>query len=94
MPGVEPLQVWRARPEDVIVGKLMAWAEGRSRKHETDIYEMMVFHALGIDPEWSAGFDETLSVTSNIVSLVGLNGTTQIDASMAVLAKLGWRRKG
>jgi len=46
-PGIEPLSVWCARPEDVIVGKLMAWAEGRSRRHETDIYEMMVFHYLG-----------------------------------------------
>ncbi len=44
IPGVEPLEIWCARPEDVIVGKLMAWDEGRSRKHETDIYEMMVFH--------------------------------------------------
>ena len=40
----QPFEIWCARPEDIIVGKLMAWAEGRSRKHETDIYEMMVFH--------------------------------------------------
>jgi hypothetical protein len=50
--------VWCARPEDVIVGKLMAWEEGRSRKHETDIYEMLVFHYLALDPELSAAFDE------------------------------------
>ncbi len=56
--GVEPFDVWCARPDDVIVGKLMAWEEGRSRKHETDIYEMLVFHYLGIDPAQSAGFDE------------------------------------
>lgn len=30
----------------MIIGKLMAWAEGRSRKHETDIYEMLVMNAL------------------------------------------------
>ena len=36
----------------------MAWAEGRSRKHETDIYEMMVFHYLGADLALSATFDE------------------------------------
>ena len=59
MPGMAPFDVWCARPEDVIVGKLMAWAEGRSRKHETDIYEMMVFHYLGLDPDVSAAFDET-----------------------------------
>jgi hypothetical protein len=58
LPGVAPFEVWCARPEDVIVGKLMAWAEGRSRKHETDIYEMMVLHYLGTDPSISAGFDE------------------------------------
>ncbi len=36
LPGAEAFEVWCARPEDVIVGKLKAWAEGRSRKHETD----------------------------------------------------------
>jgi hypothetical protein len=60
VPGMASLEVWCARPEDVIVGKLMAWAEGRSRKHETDIYEMMVFHYLGLDPDTSACFDESL----------------------------------
>ena len=58
LPGGASFEVWCARPEDVIVGKLMAWTEGRSRKHETDIYEMMVFHYLGLDPALSAGFDE------------------------------------
>jgi len=57
--GAEPFAVWCARPEDVIVGKLMAWAEGRSRKHETDIHEMMVYQYLGIDAEQSATFDES-----------------------------------
>lgn len=59
LPGSEPLEVWCARPEDVIVGKLMACAEGQSRRHETDSYEMMVFHYLGTDPGQSAAFDET-----------------------------------
>ena len=58
VPGAEPFEVWCARPEDVILGKLMAWAEGRSRKHETDIYEMMVFHYLEADPAQCAAFDE------------------------------------
>lgn len=53
-----PFEVWCARPEDVIIGKLMAWAEGRSRRHETDIYEMMVFHYLQLDPPLSADFNE------------------------------------
>jgi hypothetical protein len=59
VPGAEPFEVWCARPEDVIVGKLMAWTEGRSHKHETDIYEMMVFQYLGVDPMQSTAFDET-----------------------------------
>jgi hypothetical protein len=46
IPGAEPFEVWCARPEDVIFGKLMAWKEGRSRKHETDIFEMMRQHYL------------------------------------------------
>lgn len=46
LPGEEPFDVWVARVEDVIVGKLMAWAEGRSYRHVADIYEMMVFHYL------------------------------------------------
>jgi hypothetical protein len=58
VPGTPPFEVWCARPEDVIAGKLMAWAEARSHRHETDIYEMMVFQYLGADPALSAGFDE------------------------------------
>ena len=58
IPGAEPFDIWCARAEDVIVGKLMAWAEGRSHKHETDIYEILVFHYLGLDPALSADFDE------------------------------------
>ena len=46
IPGEEPFEVWCARPEDVIFGKLMAWKEGRSRKHESDIFEIMRHHYL------------------------------------------------
>ena len=42
--GTEPFEVWCARAEDVVIGKLLAWKEGRSRKHETDIFDIMVFH--------------------------------------------------
>ena len=62
-PGIEPFEVWCARPEDVIIGKLIAWEEGRSLKHETDIYEMLVFHYLGLDPTLSADFDENYIIT-------------------------------
>lgn len=50
IPGTEPFEIWCARPEDVIHGKLLAWKEGRSRKHETDILDMMIFHFLN-EPE-------------------------------------------
>lgn len=46
--GLAPFEIWCARPEDVIVGKLLAWAEGRSRKHESDILQMMVLHYRGV----------------------------------------------
>ena len=46
LPDAEPFEIWCARPEDVIVGKLMAWAEGRSRKHESDIHQMLLFDAV------------------------------------------------
>lgn len=62
-PGLEPFEVWCARPEDVIIGKLFAWHEGRSPKHENDIYEMLVFHYMGLDPALSADFDEAYITT-------------------------------
>ena len=57
-PGMAPLDVWCACPDDVILGKLLAWDEGRSRKHESDIYDMLVFHYLGADPALDLIFDE------------------------------------
>jgi len=45
--GIEPFEVWCARPDDVIVDKLMAWSEGRSRRHESDILQMMVLYYRG-----------------------------------------------
>jgi hypothetical protein len=67
-PGIEPFEVWCARPEDVIIGKLIAWEEGRSSKHETDIYEMLVFYYLGLDPTLNAEFDEAY-ITAQISNL-------------------------
>lgn len=58
IPGGEPFEVWCARPDDLIVGKLMAWAEGRSRKHESDVFDMMVFQYLGLDSARSLPIDE------------------------------------
>lgn len=57
-PNREPFNIWVARVEDVIVGKLMAWAEGRSYRHMGDIYEMMIFHYLQASSGKSV-FDES-----------------------------------
>ena len=40
-------QAWCARPEDIIIGKLMAWAEGESAKHPADIFDMLIFVGSG-----------------------------------------------
>jgi len=52
----EPFEAWCARPEDVVVGKLMAWKEGRSTKHEWDIRDILAAARLGED-ELSRKFD-------------------------------------
>lgn len=57
-PGEAPFDAWCARPDDIIHGKLLAWDEGRSRKHESDIYDMLVFQYLQADPALAATFDE------------------------------------
>jgi hypothetical protein len=40
-------EAWCARPEDIIVGKLQAWTQGRSAKHPADVLDMLVFLAGG-----------------------------------------------
>ncbi len=77
LPGMEPFAVWAARPEDVIVGKLMAWDEGRSDRHSSDIFEMMVFHYLGgetnldFDKQYVANRAQTISEdAANLWSLI------------------------
>jgi len=47
MVGTDPFPVWTARREDVIIGKLMAWDEGRSERHTADIFEILLFYHLG-----------------------------------------------
>ena len=49
---------WCARPDDVIYGKFLAWDEVRSPKHESDIYDMLVFRYLEADPALADTFDE------------------------------------
>lgn len=41
-------EAWCACPEDIIVGRLMAWREGRLAKHPADIREMLVFALSGL----------------------------------------------
>ncbi|MBI5652030.1 MAG: hypothetical protein HZC40_16560 [Chloroflexi bacterium] len=48
---------WFARPEDVIVGKLMAWNEGRSFKHEQDIRDILITVRLGEATDLPAPID-------------------------------------
>jgi len=38
----ERLEAWVARPDDVIIGKLLAWDESHSLRHEQDIGQMLV----------------------------------------------------
>ena len=53
----KPLDIWCARPEDIIVGKLMAWQEGRSAKHPSDIYAVLNFVLSGLaDMEFDAEY--------------------------------------
>jgi len=50
-------QAWFARPEDVIIGKLMVWDDGRAFKHESDIRDILTAVQLGDDTELTAMFD-------------------------------------
>lgn len=56
LPG-ENFPAWFARPDDVVVGKLMAWKEGRSSKHEQDIRDILSDVRLAEDPELTDLFD-------------------------------------
>ncbi len=40
--------IWCARVEDIIIGKLLAWQEGRSPKHPQDIYVVLTFMLSGL----------------------------------------------
>jgi hypothetical protein len=53
----DSFEAWFAKPEDVIVGKLMAWQEGHSFKHEADIRDILLAVKLGDDAALSASFD-------------------------------------
>jgi hypothetical protein len=42
-PSGEIFEAWVAQPTDIIIGKLRAWAEGRSDKHPKDIFSILYF---------------------------------------------------
>jgi hypothetical protein len=46
-PAGNAFSAWVAQPTDIIVGKLVAWNEGRSDKHPKDIRAMLVFDLSG-----------------------------------------------
>ncbi len=46
--SVAPFEAWCALPQDIIIGKLQAWTEGKSAKHPSDIYNMVVFSMNGL----------------------------------------------
>lgn len=52
-----PEEAWVALPEDVIVGKLMAWQESRQFKHESDIRDILLLIKRGYDPQVTAMFE-------------------------------------
>ena len=80
LPGQEPFSVWAARPEDVILGKLMAWNEGKSDRHPADIFEMMVFQYLGGDADLE--FDgDYVSERASRISAQAVDLWRQIDTA-------------
>lgn len=60
-----PFEAWCARPEDIIVGKLLAWNEGHSSKHPNDIYAMLLFALSGFS---DVGIDISC-VTANAAAI-------------------------
>ena len=46
-PAGNAFSAWVAQPTDIIIGKLVAWNEGRSDKHPKDIRAMLVFDLSG-----------------------------------------------
>lgn len=58
LPGMASFEIWTARPDDVIIGKLMALAELDTKRHESDIYELLVLHYTGLLAESEGPVDE------------------------------------
>lgn len=65
--GETEFEAWCARPEDIIIGKLQAWEEGRSLKHPGDIKSMLLF-MLGEEHESSIDIHLVTASASRISS--------------------------
>jgi hypothetical protein len=64
-PSGESFEAWVAQPTDIIIGKLLAWNEGRSNKHPNDIYAMLVFD-LGGFSDLKIDYEMILAKSSRI----------------------------
>ncbi|MBI4789317.1 MAG: hypothetical protein HY782_19980 [Chloroflexi bacterium] len=60
----ERLEAWVARPDDVIIGKLLAWNESPSLRHEQDIGQMLVNFYL--DPQGLGRYFDEAHADRNI----------------------------
>lgn len=54
----ELVPAYFALPHDVIIGKLRAWDQGRSRRHEMDIEAILIFVYAKADPQVSHWYSE------------------------------------
>lgn len=81
--GGGAFEVWAARPEEVVIGKLLAWDEGRSERHPSDIYEMIIYHLLGGSSELTFDFayidERAADISSDVAALWGLLQTAARD---------------
>jgi hypothetical protein len=80
-PQGNAFEIWCARPEDIILGKLMAWKEGRSNKHPSDIYVVLSFVLSGL-----ADIDFDLDYVETGAAAIG---DEAIEAWHAILFRVG-----
>jgi hypothetical protein len=64
-------EAWCAQPADIIIGKLKAWNEGRSNKHPSDIFSMLVFSLGG-----SSDVPVDLQIVSTQAARMGMETLT------------------
>lgn len=77
-------QAWCAPPEDIIFGKLMAWREGHSYKHQQDIVDMLRFIYSKLDPDLTEKYNESY-VNHKVIALG--NETVEFWKELKKIAK-------